>query len=326
MRKLTLPLVLVCAAVMLAVPSAFASGGQQLTGKISAVSDSQVTVVNGDSSLTCAVPTVKNYSLSAHFHVGDVVRLECKLTDAGKLVLSGLHRQGINEHPAKGTGDGAGKQLLPAPVNGTVSHVQGKISAVSDTQITVADGAASLTCAVPTVKNYSLSAHFHVGDAVRLECKQTDAGLVMTALHRQGGDQPKPTAPPTGDSGTPQPQPTGDKGKGTEPQPQPQPPAPGTPQPPANQIGGTVSAVSDTQVTVADGGRSLTCTAVGDLHPSALVHVGDHVLLQCKQTDAGALVIVSLRKATGDTPSTPAPAPPTTTNPSPVPPAGGDHK
>lgn len=144
MRNLTLPLALVCAAVMLAVPSALAAASQQLTGKISAVSDSQVTVTNGSSSLTCAVPVVKNYSLAAHFHVSDQVRLECRLTDAGKLVMAGLHRQG-GDHPAKGSGDGNGKPLPPAP-NGSVSHVQGMISAVSDSEITVADGGATLTC------------------------------------------------------------------------------------------------------------------------------------------------------------------------------------
>lgn len=155
------------------------------------------------------------------------------------------------------------------------------------------------------MKDYSLAAHFHVGDAVRLECKQTDRGLVLSGLHRVGGGQPKPPVPAPG----------GDNGNGGS----------GTPQPPANRIAGKVAATTDTTLTVADGGRSLTCTAVGDMNPARVFHVGDPVILECKQTDAGALVIASVHKVT-PTPVPPTEQPPPNTNPAPAPPAGGDHK
>jgi fructose-specific component phosphotransferase system IIB-like protein len=207
--RVTSLLALLCAGAALS-GTAFAADGHELKGKISAVSDTQVTVVDGPNTLTCAVPAARNYSLAASFHVGDAVSLACRDTAAG-LVLTGLHRQGgdkpsgdkpgttttttgTNEHPGGDhptttTSPGTGAGSSPPSAVDSKTGLQGKITAVSDTQITVVDGPNTLTCAVPTIRNYKLTTFFHTGDPVRIVCRSGRNGLTLAELHRVGGDR-----------------------------------------------------------------------------------------------------------------------------------------
>lgn len=140
---------------------------QTIAGKVKAVSDDSITVVDGDRALKCDVPAAKAEALKG-VDVGDRVKLLCKGGDLVQL----------------------GKLESQAPVAQAVD-IAGVVTAVSAASITVAntDKSRSLTCSVPPRLADAVHA-LSVGDRVKLLCKRSGTATELTAVARLTVAQP----------------------------------------------------------------------------------------------------------------------------------------
>jgi hypothetical protein len=142
-----------------------------------------------------------------------------------------------------------------AAVDGT-RELRGSIASLSAHSITVKDSSKSATCSVATTSPPLVE--FHVGDRVTVVCKRSHDRWTLTAIHKV---VPKPKTDP---------------------------PAPKAP--PADTTmkqGGTLTAITETTVTVRDGDREFVCKRGDASPPLDGFHVGDHVVIACKN---GAIV------------------------------------
>ena len=209
-------------ALVAIAPVTPATSGRAYEGTVSSVSATSITVHTAHGDGTCAVgdgsPSV------ADVKVGDRVLAGCK-SETNQLVL--LKKLPANTEPPQGqTGAGA-------------------ISALSTSSVTFHNAEHDITCSLsassPRLGDYN------VGDKVKFGC--LNGVLTVIAKDTSG------TGTPTGETGA-----------------------------------GTVSAVSQTSLTVHTDGGDVTCS-VGDGSPSvAEVHVGDHVKFGCLGGTLKALV------------------------------------
>ena len=134
-----------------------------VTGSITSLSVDRIFVqAEHHDPVSCFIP--QDFDTEG-FAVGDVVQMTCDYGD-GNPVL-------VDLEPADGSGDPGD----PPPSDNVVAD--GPILTLTATEISVADDAGTVTCAVP--EGADLSA-FLVGDEVDMECAHTDAGLVLTSL------------------------------------------------------------------------------------------------------------------------------------------------
>ena len=153
----------------------------------------------------------------------------------------------------------------PAAAVDGAKELHGSIAALSATAITVKDGSKSATCAV--ARTSPPLAEYRVGDRVTVVCKRTGDRWTVTAIHKvvtkPKTDQPVTKTPPATDGSFKQ--------------------------------GGKLTDVSANSVTVRDGDHDFVCK-LGDVSPPLDgFHVGDHVVIACKN---GALVGITVVEVT----------------------------
>lgn len=157
----------------------------------------------------------------------------------------------------------------PAAAVDGAKELRGSIAALTATSITVKDGTKSATCSV--ARTSPPLAEYRVGDRVTVVCKRTGDRWVLTAIHKvvtkPKADQPPTKTPPTNDASFKQ--------------------------------GGKLTDVSATSVTVRDGDRDFVCKLGDTTPPLDGFHVGDHVVITCKN---GALVGITLVQVPSPTP------------------------
>ncbi len=145
-----------------------ADRAQTIAGKVKAVSDDSITVIDGEHALKCDVPAAKAEALEG-VEVGDRVKLYCK---SGVLVQL--------------------TKVAEAPAVQAID-IAGRVTAASDAFITVTstDKSRSLTCSVPDRLAEAVHA-LSVGDAVKLLCKRSGGVTELAAVTRVAAAVDKP--------------------------------------------------------------------------------------------------------------------------------------
>ena len=138
---------------------------------------------------------------------------------------------------------GAATIALPASAKDGRSAT-GVLATASSTSVTVQTAKLTVKCGLGT-KSPSL-AGYSVGDRVRIDCLRSRGGLMLARIHHLAF---KPTA--------------------------------GSNDSVPVKFGGTVSALSDTSITVHDGDRDLTCTIDGTSPSTDGLKLGAHVNVAC---------------------------------------------
>jgi hypothetical protein len=200
-------------------------------GAITALSDSSISLHDGDRDLTCSIDS--SSPSTADYKVGQHVRVACV----------------------------GGKLVAIAPVTSDVGrYFVGTLSTLDAKSITVQTATGPVTCGIGD--GSPSTAGFQTGDRVGMGCRASTMQLVL--LKKVDGDG---TAAPT------------------------QPAAPPT----TTTVGarGTVSALSDSSVSVQTDGGTVTCER-GPSSPSlGDAKVGDHVAMKCSNG-----VVVAFEKVT----------------------------
>jgi hypothetical protein len=188
-------------------------------GAITALSDTSISLHDGDRDLTCGIDT--SSPSTADYKVGQHAKVTCV----------------------------GGKLVAIAPVTSDVGrYFVGSLSALDTKSVTVQTATGPVTCSIGD--GSPSTAGFQVGDHVGMGCRASTMQLVL--LKKVDGDG----------TGSPPP-----------------PPAPPTP----TTVGarGTVSALSDSSVSVQTDGGTVTCER-GPSSPSlGDAKVGDHVAMKC---------------------------------------------
>jgi hypothetical protein len=295
MKRLILPWAALAVVLSIALPASAATE-RNMKGVITALSADAVSVRSANSITTTCAVTHRSPSLDG-FSTGDRVKMVCRGRHGNRFVLVRIrHLPGVapetpshETEPVKFAGaitalsdtsislhDGdrdltcsidssspstadykvgqharvacvGGKLVAIAPVTTDVGrYFVGTLSALGDKSITVQTSAGPVTCTIgdgsPT------TAGFAIGDRVGMGCRATTMQLVL--LKKVDGDGTTPTPPP---------------------------PAPPT------TVGarGTVSAISDSSISVQTDGGTVTCER-GPSSPSlGDTKVGDHVAMKC---------------------------------------------
>jgi hypothetical protein len=165
--------------------------------------------------------------------------------------------------------------VAPAAAVDNTKELRGSIAALSATAITVKDGSKSATCSVATTSP-PLS-DYNVGDSVVIVCKRTGDRWKLATI-RKLNTKPKTDQPTT-----------------------------------TFKQGGTLTAVSDTSVTVHDGDHDFVCKRGDASPPLDGFHVGDHVVIACTNGALAGITMVTVPTTPKD-PTTPH-EPTTPTNP-----------
>jgi hypothetical protein len=297
MKRLILPWAAFAVVLCFALPAS-AANGRSVKGVITALSGDAVSVRSANSIVTTCAVTEVSPKLDG-FAAGDRVKLVCRGRHGGRFVLVRIRHL---DAPAPET-----------PANETEPvKFGGAITALSDTSISLHDGDRDLTCSIdsssPSTADYKVGQHakvtcvggklvaiapvtsdvgrYFVGTLSAVDAKsvtvQTAAGAVSCSI---GDGSPSTAGFQVGDhvgmgcsASTMQlvllKKVDGD-GTGSPPPP----PAPPTP----TTVGarGTVSAITDSSVSVQTDGGTVTCER-GPSSPSlGDAKVGDHVAMKC---------------------------------------------
>ncbi|HXK14376.1 MAG TPA: hypothetical protein VNH45_07570 [Gaiellaceae bacterium] len=266
----------------------------KFSGAVTALTDASISLHDGDRDLTCSIgassPSTASVKVGQHFTVacanGVLVAIAPVVSTAGRAyegTVTAVSATSITVHTPNGdgtctVGDGSpsvtevkvGDRVLAGCKAGTNQLVllkklpatteppkpqtgAGTVSAVSPTSLTVHTDGGDLTCSVGD--GSPSVADVKVGDKVKLGC----VGGVLKALVR-ADTTPPPPPPPTGDGHT-------------------------------VTVGGTLSALSDTSLTVHGEHGDVTCTVpttarLGDFR------IGDRVGMAC--TDGVLAKLVKL--------------------------------
>jgi hypothetical protein len=310
MKRLILPWAALALALSIALPAS-ASAGRSVKGVLTAVSSDAVSVKSANSIVTTCSVTHRSPSLTG-FVAGNSVRIVCRGRHRGHFVLVRIRHLDT---------------VAPAtPVDETEPvRFGGTITALSDTSISLHDGDRDLTCSVdsssPSTADYKVGQHVKVtcvgGKLASIAPVTSDVGRyfvgTLSALDGKSITVQTTAGPVTCTIGDGSPSTAGFQagdhvgmgcrastmqlvllkkvdGDGTG-SPAPAPPAPPT----STTVGarGTVSALSDSSVSVQTDGGTVTCER-GPSSPSlGDAKVGDHVAMKCVDG-----VVVAFEKVT----------------------------
>jgi hypothetical protein len=297
MKRLILPWAAFAVALSIALPASAATE-RNMKGVITALSADAVSVRSANSITTTCAVTDRSPSLDT-FSTGDRVKLVCRGRHGSRFVLLRIRH-------------------LPGVAPETPSHetepvkFAGAITALSDTSISLHDGDRDLTCSInsssPSTADYRVGQHARVacvgGKLVAIAPVTTDVARYFVGAISALGDKSvtvqTSTGPVTCTIGDGSPSTAGfavgDRvgmgcrvttmqlvllkkvdGDGTGSTPAPTPPAPPT------TVGarGTVSAISDSSISVQTDGGTVTCERGPSSPFLGDTKVGDHVAMKC---------------------------------------------
>jgi hypothetical protein len=302
MKRLILPWAAFAVVLCFALPAS-AANGRSVKGVITALSGDAVSVRSASSIVTTCGVTHASPDLD-DFAAGDRVQVVCRGRHGARFVLTRIRH-------------------LDAPAPATPSNETepvkfgGAITALSDTSISLHDGDRDLTCSItsssPSTADYKIGQHVRVacvgGKLAAIAAVTSDVGRyfvgTLSALDAKSITVQTPAGPVKCSIGDGSPSTAGFQvgdhvgmgcrastmqlvllkrvdGDGTSSPPPPAPPTPTT-------VGarGTVSAISDSSVSVQTDGGTVTCER-GPLSPSlGDAKVGDRVAMKC----VGAVVV-----------------------------------
>jgi hypothetical protein len=299
MKRLILPWAAFAVALSIALPASAATE-RNMKGVVTALSGDAISVRSANSITTTCAVTDRSPSLNG-FSTGDRVKMLCRGRHGNRFVLVRIRHLET----------GAGAPVAPSHETEPVKFA-GAITALTDVSISLHDGDRDLTCSIdsssPSTADYKVGQHARVacvgGKLVAIAPVTSDVARYFVGTVSALGDKSvtvqTATGPVTCTLGDGSPSTTGFKvgdrvgmgcrattmqlvllkkvdSDGTGSAPTPPPPAPPT------TVGarGTVSAVSDSSISVQTDGGTVTCER-GPSSPSlGDTKVGDHVAMKC---------------------------------------------